>query len=104
MIEIEKTNHIENGDEKCSDGNCYKLKSTFKKRQQHFAHRRGYREQIHISKSNIYFAPVVCNLFKGIQNKCISTCMSKKCTQKEFGNPLEYIALGNQCKNVKRMF
>lgn len=33
-----------------------------------------------------------------------STCMSKKCTQKEFGNLLEYIALGNQCKNVKRMF
>lgn len=46
----------------------------------------------------MYFAPVVCNLFKGIQNKCISTCMSKKCTQKEFGNLLEYIALGNQCK------
>lgn len=64
-------NHIENGDEKCSDGNCYKLKSTFKKRQQHFAHLRGYREQIYISKSNMYFAPVVCNLFEGIQNKCI---------------------------------
>lgn len=50
----------------------------------------------------MYFAPVVCNLFKGSYKINVyfseSTCMSKKCTQKEFGNLLEYIALGNQCK------
>lgn len=55
----------------------------------------------------MYFAPIVCNLFKGIQNKCIFFGIymyDEKMYAKEFGNLLEYIALGNQCKNVKRMF
>lgn len=53
----------------------------------------------------MYFAPIVCNLFKGIQNKCIFFGIymyDEKMYAKEFGNLLEYIALGNQCKNVKK--